>query len=136
MRRFLIISAIFAVGAIGLVTAYAGPFTADPLTLVSGSGVGTSPFTHCTADNVAAQPGRNFPDSEVEPWVDVNPRNSLNIVGSWQQDRWSNGGARGRVAGGSFHRRGHSIDVVIPPITLCFAVTPADGRGVEVSSQP
>src|SRR3989442_15575023 len=115
MRRFLIISAIFAVGAIGLVTAYAGPFTADPLTLVSGSGVGTSPFTHCTADNVAAQPGRNFPDSEVEPWVDVNPRNSLNIVGSWQQDRWSNGGARGPRAGGGFAGGGAADKFFHPP---------------------
>ncbi|OLC39375.1 MAG: hypothetical protein AUH81_01455 [Candidatus Rokubacteria bacterium 13_1_40CM_4_69_5] len=136
MRRFLIISAIFAVGAIGLVTAYAGPFTADPLTLVSGSGVGTSPFTHCTADNVAAQPGRNFPDSEVEPWVDVNPRNSLNIVGSWQQDRWSNGGSRGLVAGVSFDGGAHWTNVVIPRITLCSGGTPANGGDYKRGSDP
>src|SRR3989442_3706843 len=136
MRRFLIISAIFAVGAIGLVTAYAGPFTADPLTLVSGWGVGTSPFTHCTADNVAARPGRGFPGSEVGPWVDVSPRNSLNIVGSWQQDRWSNGGSRGLVAGVSFDGGAHWTNVVIPRITLCSGGTPANGGDYKRGSDP
>jgi hypothetical protein len=38
-------------------------------------------------------------DSEVEPYVDVNPKDPDNIVAIWQQDRWSNGGARGNVAG-------------------------------------
>jgi hypothetical protein len=31
--------------------------------------------------------------------VAVNPANPQNIVGVWQQDRWSNGGAQGLVAG-------------------------------------
>jgi hypothetical protein len=31
--------------------------------------------------------------------VAVNPANTQNIVGVWQQDRWSNGGAQGLVAG-------------------------------------
>jgi hypothetical protein len=43
--------------------------------------------------------GVNFVDSEVEPWVEVNPTGSDNIVAFWQQDRWSNGGARSNVAG-------------------------------------
>jgi hypothetical protein len=43
--------------------------------------------------------GVNFVNSEVEPWVEVNPTDSDNIVAFWQQDRWSNGGARSNVAG-------------------------------------
>ena len=31
--------------------------------------------------------------------TDIDPSNPMNIVGSWQQDRWSNGGSRGLVAG-------------------------------------
>src|SRR5947208_1530564 len=47
------------------------------------------------------QPGTNYIDAEVEPWVAVNPANSENIIGVWQQDRWSNGGAHGLLAGSS-----------------------------------
>jgi BNR repeat-like domain/BNR/Asp-box repeat len=59
----------------------------------------TDPYASCS---IAGQPGTNYPDAEVEPWVSVNPSKSSNIVGVWQQDRWSNGGARGLVAGYSF----------------------------------
>jgi hypothetical protein len=34
-------------------------------------------------------------NSEVEPFIAVNPANPNNFVAVWQQDRWSNGGARG-----------------------------------------
>ena len=57
-----------------------------------------------------------FPNSEVEPWVDVNPMNPDNIVGSVQQDRWSNGGARGLVAAASFNGGTTWQTVVIPKI--------------------
>jgi hypothetical protein len=40
------------------------------------------------------QSGRAFINSETEPWVDVNPENPLNLVGFFQEDRWSTGGAR------------------------------------------
>jgi hypothetical protein len=73
----------------------AASFTLGPLVQVSG----VSPFAGCTADNVAGQTGAVFLNSEVEPWIDVNPANPSNMIGIWQQDRWSNGGARGLVAG-------------------------------------
>jgi hypothetical protein len=38
--------------------------------------------------------GVAFTNAEVEPQLAVNPQNPLNLVGVWQQDRWSNGGAR------------------------------------------
>ena len=38
--------------------------------------------------------GTVFIDSQTEPWVDVNPSNSQNLVGMWQEERWSTGGAR------------------------------------------
>ena len=41
-------------------------------------------------------------DSQTEPWVDVNPADRSNIVGFWQEDRWSTGGARNVVFGTSF----------------------------------
>ena len=76
-----------------LVAATATPSTAtaavDPLTLVSGP----SPFA--TGCEGAPQTGTVFRNAEVEPWVDVNLADANNLVGNWQQDRWSNGGRAG-----------------------------------------
>jgi hypothetical protein len=60
---------------------------------------GPSPYTGCST---AGQPGTNYLNAEVEPQVAVNPHLAGNVIGAWQQDRWSNGGARGLVAGFSF----------------------------------
>src|SRR5437867_4161758 len=72
----------------------------EPRQLLSGSTLGPlvqvselSPFAACTADNLSNQPGTNYPNSEVEPRIAVNPTNANNAVGIWQQDRWSNNGS-------------------------------------------
>ena len=72
------------------------PVIVDPIYLVSAA----SPFAN-GCDGVAAD-GTLYVNSEVEPYVTINPQNTNNIVGVWQQDRWSTGGARGLVAGASF----------------------------------
>src|SRR5215471_8428760 len=46
--------------------------------------------------------GTLYLNAEVEPYVAVNPNNGANVVGVWQQDRWSDGGARGILAATSF----------------------------------
>lgn len=43
----------------------------------------------------------SYENAEVEPYVAVNPSNGANLIGIWQQDRWSNGGAHGLVIGRS-----------------------------------
>jgi hypothetical protein len=63
--------------------------------------------------------GVNFVDSEVEPCVDVNPANSNNIVAFWQQDLWSDGGARGNVAGVSLDGGASWQIVPVPGLTEC-----------------
>jgi hypothetical protein len=63
--------------------------------------------------------GFNFVNSEVEPWVDVNPDDPDNIVAFWQQDRWSNGGARGNVAGVSYDGGATWQIVPVPGLTDC-----------------
>jgi hypothetical protein len=40
----------------------------------------------------------NFKDTEVEPLVAVNPTNQNNVIGVYQEDRWSDGGAHGLLA--------------------------------------
>src|SRR6266511_488268 len=88
--RIQIASLAFAAALIVVVASpsSAGVFTVTPLSVVSGP----SPFAGC---NLPGQPGTNFTNSEVEPWVEVNPTNPNNIIAVWQQDRWSNGEATG-----------------------------------------
>ena len=44
-----------------------------PPTETSVAVSGASPFAGCTADAVASQTGTNYPSTEVEPWISVNP---------------------------------------------------------------
>src|ERR671924_2000077 len=100
-------------------TAAAGPYTLTSTVTASGP----SPFTGCTADNVALQESELgstlFPNAEPEPRADVNPTNSSNIVGAYQQDRWSDGGARGLVASWSKDGGATWHPVVIPGVSKC-----------------
>ena len=119
----LIVGMLVVVGPLAL---RAGPFTTGPLVQVSV----VNPFAACVADNVAGQIARDpsgqrrvFLNAEVEPWVDVNPTNPNNIVAFWQQDRWSDGGSRGLVAGVSMNGGTSWTSVAIPGISLCSGGT-------------
>ena len=115
--------------------ATASDFTTGPLVQVSGAA--PPQIADCTADNVAGQSGTVFPNSEVEPWIDVNPMNPSNIVGMWQQDRWSNGGARGHVVGVSMNGGTSWTQVVLPKVTVCSGSgTPETPRNYERTTDP
>ena len=108
MLRASVLRSVFA----ALLVAAAAPATAsaavDPLTLVSGP----SPFA--AGCEGTAQTGTVFRNAEVEPWVDVNLADADNLVGNWQQDRWSNGGSRGNLSAYSLNG---GTSWTIPPIT-------------------
>ncbi|MBC8021686.1 MAG: exo-alpha-sialidase [Burkholderiales bacterium] len=57
-----------------------------------------SPFSEPCGDRA----GTVSIGAEVEPHVAINPLNPNHLVGAWQQDRYSNGGARGQGYGASF----------------------------------
>jgi hypothetical protein len=114
-----VLGLLMALGPLGL---WAASFATGPLVQISG----TSPFLACTADDVAGQIARDptgqrtvYLNSEVEPWVDANPTDPNNIVAVWQQDRWSDGGSRGPVAGVTFDGGSSWTPVPIPGITRC-----------------
>jgi hypothetical protein len=46
--------------------------------------------------------GTLYTSAEVEPHIAVDPRDANHLVGAWQQDRWSDGSARGVVTAASF----------------------------------
>src|ERR671925_2277215 len=117
--RFATLAAA-GVGALVLAsTAAAGPYTLTSTVTASGP----TPFASCTADNVALQESELgsvlYPNAEPEPRADINPTNSSNIVGAYQQDRWSDGGARGLVASWSKDGGATWHPVVIPGVSKC-----------------
>ena len=139
MRHIAVLVAV--VGAATLLavgTASANPYgTTGP----ADASAGASPFAPgCggpgegfhAPDELA---GVNFPNTEVEPWFQVNPTNSQNLVGFWQQDRWSDGGSHGLVAGVS-HDGGTSWSKTWPAFSNCAGGTTANGGGYERSSDP
>jgi len=109
-----------AVLALSTTTAYAAPV----LVLVSGP----SPYANCTSD---AGTGTNYVNAEVEPQLAVNPVASNNIIATWQQDRWSNGGAHGLVAGFSFNG-----GLTWGEITLPFSNCAPGGANFNRASDP
>src|SRR5881296_802137 len=105
---------------------------------IAGGGVisttdvsGLSPFAACTVGG----PGTNFVNSEVEPFVSVNPANPSNIVGVFQQDRWSNGGAHGLVAASS-HDGGATWTESWAHFSICSGGTAANGGNYDRASDP
>ncbi|HEY5840795.1 MAG TPA: sialidase family protein [Mycobacterium sp.] len=111
MKRVLIAGVVLLLTTTFIPSASAATLD-GPLVQVSGA----SPFT---ATCGTSEPGILFPDSEVEPYVDVNPDLPENIVGVWQQDRWSNGGSRGNVAGVSMDGGASWQVVPLPGVTQC-----------------
>ena len=132
-RKQAAVAAAVVVGALAVAVGVpAAVFTTGPLVQVSG----TSAFIGCAADSTASQSGTVYLNSEVEPWLDVNRTNANNLVGIWQQDRWSNGGARGLVAGVSMNGGTSWQQVVIPKITVCSGGTAANGGGYQRATDP
>jgi hypothetical protein len=128
MIRLLLLAAAFVL--VMVAPAAAGVFTRSPLQVVSGP----SPFAGCDISGLAAD-GVNFLNAEEEPWVDANPTNPDNLIAVWQQDRWSNGGARGLLTAVT-HDGGATWSTTFPHFSMCAGGTDANGGNYERSSDP
>ncbi|MFF7929084.1 neuraminidase (sialidase) [Streptomyces mirabilis] len=82
-------AAFLLVAAVG---SSAASSDSQPVHLVSPN----DPYAACNISGDGT--GTNYPSAEDEPYVSVSPRDPRNAVGIFQQDRWSNGGARGLTA--------------------------------------
>jgi hypothetical protein len=71
--------------------------TATPLVRITTADA----FATCTADDVRHQEtelgATLFPNTAIEPWAAIDPTDSSRLLVGHQQDRWSDGGARGLV---------------------------------------
>ena len=94
---------------------------------------GLTPFT--AGCNGAGIGGTLYSNAEVEPYVAVNPLDAANLVGVWQQDRWSNGGARGLLTGVSFDG-GRTWSTVSAAFSRCTGGKEDNGGDYERASDP
>lgn len=115
MHRMVVVMAAVAGLALVWVPVSAGPLAVEDRRQISGS----SPFGPAEACGNVTAGGVLFADSEVEPYVDVNPTSTDNLIAVWQQDRWSNGGARGNAAGVSYDGGESWTIVPFPDVTTC-----------------
>jgi hypothetical protein len=121
----LVLSALISVALAGAV------LTIGSLINVSGR---VSPFP--LGCNGAPQTGTNYPNAEVEPWIDVDSSNPKNLIGVWQQDRWSNGGSNGLRTAFSADG-GQRWTIATPPtFARCEGGTAANGGDYERASDP
>lgn len=86
--------------------------------------------------NGAPQTGSLYANAEVEPFVGANPLTPANLVGVWQQDRWSNGGAQAMFTGVSFDGGASWTRPPPPPFSRCAGGTPANGGDYQRASDP
>jgi BNR/Asp-box repeat len=96
MRRFsVLLTAALSVAA-AAAPAEAAPFILGSTTVASA----LSPFAPgCGGPGEALASSVLFQNAEVETHSAVNPVDANNVVAFWQQDRWSDGGAHGNLAG-------------------------------------
>ena len=67
-----------------------------------------------------------YANSEVEPHIAINPTNPNNLISTWQQDRWSNGGAQGIAVAASFDAGATWTNRSLP-VSRCGEGTAANG---------
>jgi hypothetical protein len=92
-----------------------------------------SPFAP-GCDGVAAT-GAVYANAEVEPMLAVNPTNLANLVGVWQQDRWSNGGSHGLMTGYSFDG-GRTWSRTAATFSRCAGGNAGNGGDYDRASDP
>jgi hypothetical protein len=105
------------------------PGAADPAYLASAG----SPFV-AGCDGPGAT-GTAYVNAEVEPTFAVSPLDPRVAIGAWQQDRWSNGSARGIVAA-STRDGGATWTRRALPFSRCGGGTAGNGGDYARSTDP
>jgi len=113
-----------------LAAASAGPYVTVAVHQASGTpsppANGDSPFASCDISGFLIPGETNYVNTELEPWVAVNPTDSANIIGVYQQDRYTFGGARG-LAAAVTHDGGVTWSATYPPFSVCAGGSEANG---------
>jgi hypothetical protein len=85
-------------------------------------------------DGVAAS-GTLYVGAAVEPYLAVNPTSPANVIGTWQQNRWSSGGSQGLMFGASFDG-GATWRLSQAATSRCTGGDPGNGGDYARASDP
>ncbi|HEX4942974.1 MAG TPA: sialidase family protein [Usitatibacteraceae bacterium] len=102
-----------------------------PLQPVTSTVSGVSPFAAGCGD----ANGTLFVNAEVEPSLAADPANPGHLLAMWQQDRWSNGSARGLVSAVSFDG-GATWSRGAMAFSRCGGGTAANGGDFDRATDP
>jgi hypothetical protein len=125
---------VAAITSAAIIGAFAAPaFAGAPLSWTAVTRVSpvNSPYSPGCAGSTV---GTNYPGTEVEPWIAVNPADDGNSIAVWQQDRYSDGGANGLRAAYSVNNQWLS-PITQPGFSRCAGGTGTAG-GFERASDP
>jgi BNR repeat-like domain len=140
MRKSLLFS-FAAVGAALTVALPAAAAAAAPGVGPLSRASGPSPFAGCTGGlDPGSPPGTNYVNAEVEPFVavdpTVDPTGASHLIAVFQQDRWSNGGARGLATAVSADGGSTWTEPAPPHFSTCAGGTAANGGAYDRASDP
>ncbi len=79
--------------------------------------------------------GTLYTNAEVEPHIAINPANPMNLIASWQQDRWSNGGSQGNTVAATLNG-GQTWTLQTVKASMCGGGTAANGGNYERATDP
>jgi hypothetical protein len=103
-----LVAAVIAVAAFAAVpAAFAADYTVGSIVTASPA---TSPLPDPCPFQAETNKQINYANTELEPFVAVNPTNPQNVIGVFQEDRWSDGGAHGLLAAASFNGGGSYVN--------------------------
>ncbi|HYZ79022.1 MAG TPA: sialidase family protein, partial [Gaiellaceae bacterium] len=125
---------MIATAVLGAALAFVGAASSGPFTPTAPS-VASKPSPFPPGCEGVPQSGTLYENAEVEPRVAVDPADPAHIVGVFQQDRWSNGGAHGLVTSTSFDG-GATWTESWPHFSICAGGTVANGGDFQRSSDP
>ena len=108
------------------------PSTTITVTAVNGLISAPSVFA---ANCGVANGGTAYTNADVEPHIAINPANPNNLIASWQQDRWSNGGAQGTTVAATLNG-GQTWTLQPVKASICGGGTAANGGNFERATDP
>ncbi|HSV18250.1 MAG TPA: sialidase family protein [Casimicrobiaceae bacterium] len=115
-------------GPLGVAMCSPGPLQGDARITVSSLSAYPA---GCDATSTAGA----FINAEVEPMLAVNPLDPANVIGTWQQDRWADGGARGLRTAYS-HDGGRTFALAQASFSHCSGGNAGNGGDYARASDP
>ncbi|HEY6483338.1 MAG TPA: sialidase family protein [Steroidobacteraceae bacterium] len=95
----------------------------------------SQPSTFAPNCDGVAPSGTLYVGAVVEPYLVVNPTSPANLIGAWQQNRWSSGGSQGLQLGVSFDA-GANWTLASAPTSRCNGGNATNGGDYARASDP